>query len=371
MPDRNAIQLDSWVVSGGRPHKAGDPLNVPMVTASNFVLGGSFVYSREHGTETVLALEHLLGGMEGGTAIAFASGMAAVAAVFDPLPVGSVVAIPDDCYQGVTSLALEGAQRGRWSLRRLAPEDLDGWTAAVAEADLVWLESPSNPMLWVTDLPAICSMPRKTGNLIAVDNTFATPFGQRPLEFGADIVMHSATKFIGGHSDLLAGVLVTHDDDVATRIRHTRTSTGANLGALESYLAIRGIRTMALRVERAQASAAILAKRLQGHDDVAVVRYPGLPSHPTYDVAKRVLDGFGAMLSFDIHGERQRASAVCVALQLIHHATSLGGVESTMEHRSIVEGQQHLPPTLLRMSVGCENVEDLWSDLVQAIESTR
>lgn len=341
-----------------------------MVTASNYTLGADAMYSREDGTETVSALEHLLGGMEGGGAVMFSTGMAAVAAMFEPLPVGALVVIPDDCYQGVTGLANEGAALGRWSLRRLSPDDLEGWRVAMAEADLVWLESPSNPMLFVADLPAICALPRKPGNVVAVDNTFATPFNQRPLEFGADVVMHSATKFIGGHSDLLAGVLVTSNPELEARIRRTRGSTGATLGALETYLAIRGIRTMALRLERGQESAQVLAERLSAHDDVSVVRYPGLPSHPTHETAKRVLDGFGAMLSFEIRGEGPRASAVCRELKLIQHASSLGGVETTMEHRSVVHGQEHLPPTLLRVSVGCEDVEDLWRDLSQALAAT-
>ncbi len=371
MADRSRVQLDSWVVSGGRTHRVGDPLNVPVIPASNFVLGGDFVYSREDGTAGILAFEELLGGMEGGRAVAFSAGMAAVSAVFDPLPVGSLVAIPDDCYQGVSGLAAAGAELGRWSVRTIAADDMDGWRAAVAEADLVWLESPSNPLLCVSDLPAICGMPRKPGNLIAVDNTFATPLNQRPLEFGADVVMHSATKFIGGHSDLLAGVLVTANADLDARHRHTRASSGATLGALECYLATRGVRTMALRIERSQQTAGVLAQRLMEHEDIEVVRYPGLPSHPSHETAKRVLDGFGSMMSFDVRGEGPRASALCRAVELIHHATSLGGVETTMEHRSIVPGQEHLPPTLLRMSVGCENVEDLWKDLAQALEATR
>lgn len=371
MHKRDGMSLDSWVVSGGRGHEPGDPLNVPMITASNYLRGADLVYSREDGTPTVLALESLMGGLEGGSAVAFSSGMAAVAAVFDPIPVGSHIAIPDDCYQGVTSLALEGEERGRWAVERLSPTDMEGWQRACASADLIWLESPSNPLLTVADIPAICAMPRKAGSIVAVDNTFATPVAQRPIESGADIVMHSATKFIGGHSDLLAGMLVAKSEEMAERLRHTRTTTGATLGAIETFLAIRGIRTLALRMERAQANALELARRLESHQEVDVVRYPGLESHPTHDVAGRTLDGFGAMMSFDVTGPQARATRVCELTTLINHATSLGGVETTMEHRSIVPGQEHLPPTLIRLSVGIESVDDLWDDLAQAIEASR
>lgn len=369
MIEREDVSLDSWVVAGGRPSLPGAPLNEPIVPASNYVLGGDFGYARDEGTPTIVALETLVGGMEGGLATSFSSGMAAVAAVFDGLSVGARVVIPDDCYQGVAGIAADGAQRGRWSVDRVALADTDGWISATASADLVWLESPSNPLLGVADLATICAAPRRTGNLIAVDNTFATPFNQRPLEFGADISMHSATKFIGGHSDLLAGMLVTTSAELQKRLRRSRVLTGALPGALEAYLAVRGARTMAVRLERSQSSAAVLAERLVASPHVTVVRYPGLPSDPNHEIAKRVLDGFGAMISFDTAGEAADADAVLGRLELMTHATSLGGVESTIERRAPIAGQEHLPPTLLRLSVGCEDVEDLWADLNQALSA--
>ncbi len=367
MIERNDMSLDTWVVAAGRTRQPGDPLNPPITAASNFIRGGDFYYSRSHGTPTIEALEHVVGGMEGGRAIAFSSGMAAVAAVFNGLTVGSSVVIGDDCYHGVAALALEGAERNRWSVKRLGLADTPAWCDAAGSADLVWLETPTNPLLDVADLAAICAAPRKPGNIIAVDNTFATPFNQRPLEFGADLAMHSATKFIGGHSDLLAGVLVTADSELEDQLLRSRELTGAIPGALETYLAVRGSRTMALRLDRGQASAGELALRLQASSAVDVVRYPGLASHATHEVAARVLDGFGAMISFDVAGDVERADAVVDRLELIMHATSLGGVESTIERRGVTAGQEHLPPTLLRFSVGCENVEDLWSDLEQAL----
>lgn len=200
------LKLRSWLVAAGRSADPGAPLNVPPIPASNFILGQGRSYSRTDSTPTWEALEAIVGGLEGGYAIAFASGMAAVAAVFDQLAAGALVAIPDDCYQGVAGLAMAGAARGRWSVRRIALTDTAGWQQqACAEADLIWLESPSNPLLTVADLAAICAAPRKPGAIVAVDNTFATPLNQQPLAFGATVSVQSATKFIGGHSDLLAG----------------------------------------------------------------------------------------------------------------------------------------------------------------------
>jgi len=300
--------------------------------------------------------------MEGGTATAFSSGLAAASAVFDTLSTGATVAIPEGGYHGVEELALAGESRGRWSVQKIDIADTPAWVESVAHADLIWLESPSNPMLAVVDLAPICAAPRKPGNIIGVDNTFATSFNQRPLEFGADVVMHSATKFIGGHSDLLAGAVVTNREDLAASFALTRKQTGALPGALEAYLAVRGARTMAVRLERGQESALVLAERLRNSPHVDTVRYPGLPTDPYHGIASRVLDGFGAVITFDVAGGDDAAAAVCERIELISHATSLGGVESTMERRAAG------PEGLIRLSVGCENVEDLWSDLAQALE---
>ncbi len=363
------IKPESWLVSAGRPSGPGAPLNAPLVPASNFIIGGGRDYSRDDGTPTWEALEEVVGGLESGRAVAFASGMAAIAAVFDQLPAGAVVALPDDCYQGVAGLVAAGAERGRWSVRRVAPDDTAGWIRACGAADLVWLESPSNPLLTVADLEAVCAAPRRPGAIVAVDNTFATPLNQRPLDFGATVSLQSATKLIGGHSDLLAGVATTRDDALWHALRKSRELTGATPGTLEAFLAVRGARTLAVRLERAQQTAAGLAERLERHPRVARVRYPGLPSHPTHAVARRVLRGFGTVVSFDLLGGAGPADAVCRNVRLIRHATSLGGVESTMERRAAIPGQEHLPPSLLRLSVGIEDAEDLWADLDSAIRS--
>ncbi len=198
--------VESWLVSAGRDRSPGSPLNVPPTPASNFVLGDRRAYSRDDGTPSWEALEEIVGGLEGGYSVAFASGMAAIAAIFDQLPVGAIVGLPDDCYQGVAGLALAGQHRGRWTVRRLAVEDTARWIEFCAVADFIWLESPSNPLLTVGDIDAICASPRKHGAVLGVDNTFATPLNQQPLLLGADIAVQSVTKFIGGHSDLLCGV---------------------------------------------------------------------------------------------------------------------------------------------------------------------
>jgi len=360
----------SWLVAAGRPTRSGEPLNVPLVPASTFLLGDRLEYSRDDGTPTWEALEEVVGGLEGGRAVAFASGMAAIAAVFDQVPAGAHVVVPDDCYQGVAGLAEAGQRAGRWSVERVAGDDTARWLRACAAADLIWLESPSNPLLTVSDVAAICAAERKAGSILAVDNTFATPLNQRPLDYGATVAIQSATKFIGGHSDLLAGVASTRDDLLHRALRKRRELAGATPGTLETFLALRGARTMALRLERAQANAASLAARLATHPSVERVRYPGLPSHPTHAIASRNLKGFGTIISFDIVGGAAAADAVCGSVRLIRHATSLGAVESTIERRAKVPGQEHVPPSLLRLSVGVEHCEDLWADLQTALRSS-
>lgn len=363
----SGIKPESWLVSAARASEPGAPLNVPLIPASNFIIGRGREYSRDDGTPTWEALEEVVGGLESGKAVAFASGMAAIASVFDQLMAGAVVVLPDDCYQGVAGLAASGAEKRRWSLQRVAVDDTAGWIRACGVADLIWLESPSNPLLTVADLEAICAAARKPGAIVAVDNTFATPLNQRPLDFGATVSLQSATKFIGGHSDLLAGVATTKDDALWHALRKSRELTGATPGTLEAFLAVRGARTLALRLQRAQQTAMMLAERLAMHPLVARVRYPGLPSHPTHVIAKRVLQGFGTIISFDLHGGAEFADRVCQNISLIRHATSLGAVESTMERRAAIPGQGHLPPSLLRISVGIEDADDLWSDLDLAI----
>ncbi len=349
---REDVSAETWLIAGGRPATTpGKPLNVPIIGASTYTLGSERIYSRNEGTEAWEAFEALLGGLEGGGAVAFSSGMAACAAVLGHLPAGAHLVLCDDCYQGVAGIADHGQRTYGWRVERLAATD-DRWLERAATADMLWLESPSNPLLEVADLAAICGASRARSTRVVVDNTFATPLLQRPLELGADVVVHSATKLIGGHSDLLMGAAVTGDAEELQRLHSTRSLFGATPGMLECFLALRGARTLALRLERAQHSARVLAQRLAGHPAVQRVRYPD----------------FGTIVSFEL-GDAGAADRACTAVRLVRHATSLGGVETSMERRGVHPGQEHLPPGLIRLSVGCEAVEDTWTDLAAALSA--
>ena len=371
------LRPETAVICAGRPgHAASAPLNVPLVLASNFHAGitaapgteeDGRAYSRTDATPTWAALETAVGQVEGGHAAAFSSGMAAIAAVLDLLPAGSRIVAPKDCYFGVGELLSDGQENGRWAVDRVDLTDTASVRAAVAGADLLWLETPSNPLLEVADLPALCAAGRHAGAIVGVDNTFATPLLQHPLALGADVVVHSATKFIGGHSDLLSGITIAREQALAERLRHRRGLAGATPGALEAFLALRGLRTLALRLDRGQRNAGELARRLDEHPAVSRVRYPGLPGDPGHQTAAAQMTGFGAVLAFEVV-DAPTADRLCDAVHVIVHATSLGGVESTIERRSKLPGQRHVPPGLLRLSVGCEHIDDLWNDLNSALQ---
>jgi len=292
--------------------------------------------------------------------------MGAAAAVLDLLPVGARVMAPTDCYLGVGALLEEGQRLGRWHVDLVDITDTAAAIVAARRADLVWLESPTNPLLGIADVPALCAAARDGGGLAAVDNTFATPLLQQPIALGADIAIHSATKFLGGHSDLLLGLAVAGSSELSERLRRRRDVGGAVPGALETFLVLRGLRTLALRLDQAQRSAADLARRLADHRAVTRVRYPGLPDHPGHAQAAAQMTGFGAVIGFEVRTEAA-ANALCDAVRVIQSATSLGGVESSIERRAKHPGQEHLPPGFLRLSVGCEHVEDLWDDLAGAL----
>ncbi len=337
-------------VSAGRPDGPGAPLNTPIVLASNFREGGE--YGRTHGTDTWAALETAIGALEGGRAISYSTGMAAAAAVLYALA-PKVLVIPRWSYLGVRALLAEHEQQGHLQVRPVDIAATDEVVAALDGADMLWIETPTNPTLDVADLPTLVAAARERGVRTVVDSTFATPLLQRPLEHGADVVMHSATKFIGGHSDLMLGVCITADDAVYDRLFLARTYQGATPGALEAFLALRGLRTMPIRLEASQANAAVLVERLRAHPAVAEVRYPGT----------------GAMVSFVMAGGAPAADAVCAGVRLAVPATSLGGVETTIERRQKYAGDAHVPPGLIRMSVGIEDVDDLWHDLTTAMEA--
>ena len=338
---------------------------MPIVLASNFLAatqGGGPEYSRDDGTATWTAFEDAIGSLEGGVAVAFSSGMAAITAILSRFGSASRVVAPDDVYTGVSTWLRDAEQRLDWNVTRVPVADTSAWVDASTDADLVWLESPSNPLLEVTDLATVIPAAKDRGAFVAVDNTFATPVLQQPLRLGADAVVHSATKYIGGHADLLAGVAITRDATVEERVRQHRHLHGATPGALEMFLALRGLRTLPLRFERAQDNARRLVDFLRAHPRVHTVRYPTMT-----DPATGEANGFGAVISFEIDGSADDADSICGAVRVIRPATSLGGVESTIERRAKLAGQTHLPPTLLRLAVGIEDVDDLQADLEEAL----
>ena len=352
MPDEQ-LHPETIAVIAGRPDRGpGAPLNVPITPASSYHHGGEMVYARD-GNPGWEALEAAIGGLEHGHAVTFASGLAASNAILDELPQGAHVIAQRAPYYGVAAQLRERAERGLIELETHAVMTADGIAGTVAGAALVWIESPTNPMLDVVDLAAVISLAKGAGAMVAVDNTFATPIGQRPLELGADLAVHSGTKLIGGHSDLLLGVVVASDPAFRDRLVARRQATGATPGVLEAFLALRGLRTLPARFARGEATARELASRLGAHPRVTRVRYPG----------------FGTMVSFETQGSGEDAEAVCEATQLIVHATSLGGVESSMERRARYASERAVgtPDTLIRLSVGLEHVDDIWRDLERAL----
>jgi cystathionine gamma-synthase len=362
---------ETAAVAAGRPARdPRAPLSTPIVLSASFHSGpDDNYYLRQGSSDTIRSFEDAVGALEGGTALAFGSGMAATSAVVEGRPAGTVAVIPQAGYSGMTALFARQQELGRMTVRPVDITDTDAVLAALPGAGLLWLETTTNPMLGVADLPVLIEAAHAAGALVAVDATFSTPLIVRPLDFGADIVMHSATKYLSGHSDLLMGILVARDRALWDELRDRRGLTGGVPGGLESFLALRGLRTLALRMERAQANALELATRLQSHPSVSRVRYPGLPDDPFHQRAARIHQGFGAMVSFDVAGTPDEAESVCNRVRLICHATSLGGVESLIERRAryAVDAANGAPPTLLRLSVGIEHVEDLWADLDQAL----
>ena len=364
------LRPETVAIRAGRPAAvAGGPLNFP-ITPASALAGGGYARSLE-GQPPWAMLEQALGALEGGAAVAYASGMAAAQAIiglFGPQP---TIVAPEVAYMHIRSNLLALEEGGRATVRLVDITDTQATIDACEGADVLWLESPTNPLLGIADLPALCALARERAILCVVDNTVATPLRQRPLALGASVVMHSATKAIGGHSDLLLGAAVTAQEPLLAGLREARALHGATPGALEVYLCLRGLRTMPLRLERSQQNALELARRLEAHPQVREVRYPGLPSHPQHERAAATMDGPGFMLTFCVHGGAERADAFLGALALLTDATSLGAVETTLERRARYPAERDVvPEDLLRVSVGCEHVEDLWADLAQALEAT-
>jgi cystathionine gamma-synthase len=349
--DASPLSPRTVLVTAGRPpHEADQPLNTPLTMASTYVAGGEVEYGR-YGNPTWSAFEEALGALEGGRCLSFSSGLAAVSTVLGLVGQGATVVAPRHAYSGTIMQLADLESRGRLRASMVDVTDSEAVVKACEDAALLWLESPTNPALEVVDLERLVPAAQDAGVHVVVDNTFATPLRQTPLAAGADIVVHSATKFLSGHSDVLLGALVVADDQVYDELKKRRDLEGSVPGTFESWLALRGLRTLGVRLDRAEANAVILAERLREHPEVGEVRYPG----------------FGAIISFVPSRGPLAADLLTRSTRLWVHATSLGGVESTFERRRRWKSEAAtIPEALVRMSVGIEDVEDLWADLTQA-----
>ncbi|MGB0100672.1 MAG: PLP-dependent transferase [Nocardioides sp.] len=340
------------VTAGRPPHESDHPLNVPITMASTYVAGGELEYGR-YGNPTWSAFEDALGVLEGGRALAFSSGLAAVTTVLDLIGHDGLVVAPAHSYTGTLLQLSDLESRGRIRTLLVDITDTDAVAAACEDAALVWFESPTNPALELADIPRIADAAHAAGAYVAVDNTFATPLLQQPLNLGADIVVHSVTKFLAGHSDVLMGAIVTDDEQLYGVLKGRRDLLGSVPGTLEAWLALRGLRTLHLRVERSQANATELARRLADHPAVEEVRYPG----------------FGGIVSVVLRGGAMAGDLLVRKTRIWMHATSLGGVESSFERRRRWRAEPAtIPDGLVRLSVGIEDVDDLWSDLSSALD---
>lgn len=349
----STLRPSTIAVTAGRPaHEPDAPLNTPITMASTYVAGGDLEYGR-YANATWTALEDTLGALEGGRCLTFASGMAAVTTVLDLVANGAKVVAPRHSYSG-TILALADLEaRGRVQAELVDVTDTDAMVKACEDAALVWLESPTNPALELADIETITAAAHEAGAYVAVDNTFATPLLQTPLAMGADLVVHSATKYLAGHSDVLLGAICTTDDELFGVLKNRRDLMGAIPGPFEAWLVLRGMRTLHLRVERSQGNAQELVRRLADHPAIGEVRYPG----------------FGGIVSIVLAQGAIAADLLTHKTKLWVHATSLGGVESTFERRRRWKAEAPtIPEGLVRLSVGVEDVEDLWDDLRTALD---
>ena len=347
-----SIHPETSAITAGRPEVAPDAsLNPPLIFSSTYHAGGPVGYGR-YGNESWSALETAISELEGGQTLSFSSGMAAISAVFSILPIGAPVVASNQGYSGTMGLLNQHHASGRLEVRFVDITKTDEVIAAMKGAALLWIESPTNPCLDIADLAALIAAAKKQSIGVGVDNTFATPLVQKPLSMGADIVMHSVTKFLAGHSDVVLGSLSTNDPALYKRLEESRRYNGSIPGPFEAWLALRGIRTFPVRFRAAEANAKTLVTRLQNHAKITKVRYPG----------------FGAVISFEIDGNAENAEKVCESSRLITHATSLGGVESLWERRRRWAGESpSVPEQLIRLSVGCEHVDDIWQDIEQAL----
>ena len=370
--DLEKLATESKVVAAGRPAKQPDgALNPPIALNSTFHEGGPVGYGR-YGNETWSALEEAISVLEGGKTLLFSSGMAAISAVFSLLPEGALIVAANNGYQGTTTLLKKLNESEKLKVRFINLANTDECIAAIPGAQMLYLESPLNPLLEVVDLPKIIAAGKAAGCGVAVDNTLATPLLQNPLALGADISIHSVTKYLSGHSDLILGSLTTNDQALYGRLEQSRRYGGAIAGPFEAWIALRGLRTFAIRMQRSQENAMELANRLSKDSRISKVRYPGLATDSYHGLAKSFMKGFGAMISFDVKASVEQVDLMCNSSKLITNATSLGGVESIWERRRRWATESAtVPENLIRFSVGIENVDDLWDDIQQALNTAK
>jgi cystathionine gamma-synthase len=383
------LSAETVVVASGRPPRDRDqPVNPPIVLSSTYFgtgpLGdGDRGYGR-YSNPTWDPFEEALGQLEGAEfpGLLFASGLAAVSAALSLVPAGGVLVMPTHSYSGTLVMAAELAQKGFIELRTVDIADTGAVKEALAPAGpdakaaaMLWLESPTNPMLGIADIPELTKAAHAAGAMVVTDNTFSTPLVQQPLTLGSDVVLHSVTKYLAGHSDVVLGALVTSNADIRAALLHHRTIHGAIAGPFEAWLALRGLRTLALRVERSQETAAVLAGRLSNDPRIESVRFPGLPGDPGHRRATSQMKGFGSIICIQMKPAgaltgADAADKLVGAVKLWLPATSLGGVESLIERRRRHAAEPaSVPENLIRLSVGVENVEDLWADLRQALDT--
>ncbi|MGE5179631.1 MAG: trans-sulfuration enzyme family protein [Bacteroidota bacterium] len=365
------------VHAGGEPDPETGAIAPPVHLSTTFEHGpagearGGHIYVRES-NPTQTRLEEALAQIEGGeAALVFASGVSAGAAYLQALEPDSHVLFHSDIYYAFRTMANEYLPRWGLEASFVDMTDLGAVRAAVRpHTRLFWIETPTNPLIQVLDLRALTGEAARAGARVLVDGTFATPALQRPLELGADVVLHSTTKYLGGHSDLLGGALVFRArDEMTERVQHNRHILGPIASPFASWMVLRGLRTLACRVERQSANALAIAKALDGHPGLRAVHYPGLPSSPGHEIAKRQMSAFGAMMSLRVAGGREGALRVARRVRLFTNATSLGSVESLLEHRVSVESPDTATPDdLLRLSIGLEHEDDLIEDLRQALD---
>jgi cystathionine gamma-lyase len=387
MADAKKMQFATKTIHGGQaPEPATGAVMPPIFTSSTYIqespgVHKGFEYSRSH-NPTRFAWERAVASLESGNhGYAFASGMAATSTIMELLSSGDHVVAMDDLYGG--TFRLFDKVRGRSAGLQFSYVDLSDIDAVVAAVNdktrMIWVETPSNPMLKLVDIAAIVKVAKQHNILVVVDNTFATPYNQRPLELGADIVMHSATKYLNGHSDMVGGIAVVGDNpELAEQMAFLQNSVGAVAGPFDSYLALRGVKTLALRMKQHNEAALTIAKWLEQHPQVEKVIHPGLESHPQHALAKQQMHGFGGMISILLKGDLAKARRFLEAVEIFALAESLGGVESLIEHPAIMthasipkENREKLGilDNFVRISVGIEDVEDLIKDLDQALNA--